>query len=29
VKTLKAIVKKYPGYKDAENLLQKISDGKQ
>jgi tetratricopeptide (TPR) repeat protein len=29
VRTLKAIIKKYPGYKDAEVLLQKISSGKQ
>ena len=29
VRMLKAIIKKYPGYKDAEVLLEKISGGKQ
>jgi len=29
VRMLKAIIKRYPGYKDAEVLLQKISGGKQ
>jgi len=29
IRTLKAIIEKYPGYKDAEMLLQKISSGKQ
>ena len=29
IRTLKEIVKKYPGFKDAEMLLQEISSGKQ
>jgi tetratricopeptide (TPR) repeat protein len=29
IRTLKAIIEKYPGYKDAEMLLQQISGGKQ